>query len=48
MTKPEIDDMMARLPSQKRWAYERSSRYVVDEALAGLAFTVFIIMICLL
>ena len=48
MTKPEIDAMMSRLPSQTRWAYERSNRYVVDEALAGLAFTVFIVMICLL
>jgi hypothetical protein len=48
MTKQEIDEMMRELPSQRQWYYERSRQFVVDETLAGLAFTAFIVMICLL
>ena len=42
MNKLEIDNMMKDLPSQ------RNRRTVADELLAGLAFTVFLVMICLL
>jgi hypothetical protein len=48
VSRQEIDDMMRDLPSQRQWYYERSTRFVVDETLAGLAFTAFIVMICLL
>jgi hypothetical protein len=44
MTKHEIDEMMRDLPSQRDW-------YATnwwDEALAGLAFVAFVVMICLL
>ncbi len=46
MTKQEIDDMMQDLPSQRQWYYERSTRFVVDEALAGLAFLAFVLILC--
>ena len=42
MTKQEIDDMMRPLPSQREWYYRHSPRYIVDEALAGLAFVAFV------
>ncbi len=38
MTRQEIDNMMRDLPSQRQWYYERSRRYIIDEALAGVAF----------
>jgi hypothetical protein len=42
MNKQEIDDMMRHLPSQQPQAD------VAGEILAGLAFTLFLVMICLL
>jgi hypothetical protein len=46
MTKQEIDEMMKDLPSQRQWAYERSTRFVVDEALACIAFAAFVLILC--
>ena len=46
MTKQEIDDMMRPLPSQREWYYRNSRRYILDEALAGVAFTAFIVILC--
>lgn len=42
MNKQEIDDMMRHLPSQQ------PQMDVAGEILAGLAFTLFLVMICLL
>lgn len=42
MNKQEIDEMMRHLPSQQPQVN------VADEILAGLAFTAFLVMICLL
>lgn len=42
MNKHEIDEMMRHLPSQQPQVN------VADEILAGLAFTLFLVMICLL
>ena len=42
MTKQEIDNMMRNLPSQRQYYYERSRRYIFDEALAAVAFIAFI------
>ena len=46
MTKYEIDEMMKHLPSQREWYYLRSRRYIIDEALAGLAFVLFVGILC--
>jgi hypothetical protein len=46
MTKQEIDEMMQDLPSQRQWAYERSTRFVVDETLACIAFAAFVLILC--
>ena len=46
MIKQEIDDMMRPLPSQREWYYLRSRRYIIDEALAGLAFVLFVGILC--
>ena len=48
MTKQEIDDMMRPLPSQREWYYRHSTRYIVDEALAGLAFVLCVGILCLM
>lgn len=42
MTKQEIDDMMKDLPSQRGWREET----LLGKILAGLAFTLFLLMIC--
>jgi hypothetical protein len=46
MTKQEIDNMMRELPSQQQWYYERSRRYIINEALAGLAFVLCVGILC--
>lgn len=46
MNKQEIDDMMRPLPSQREWYYRHSRRYIIDEALARVAFTALIVIIC--
>jgi hypothetical protein len=46
MNKHEIDDMMRELPSQQQWYYERSTRFVVDETLAGVAFVALVVILC--
>lgn len=46
MTKQEIDDLMRPLPSQREWYYLRSTRYIVDETLAGIAFVAFVVILC--
>ena len=46
MTRQEIDDMMRPLPSQREWYYRNSRRYIIDEALAGLAFVLFVGILC--
>lgn len=38
MTRQEIDDMMRDLPSQRVYYEQQRRRYIIDEALAGLAF----------
>ena len=48
MNKQEIDDMMRPLPSQREWYYRHSRRYIIDEALAGLAFVLFVGILCLM
>jgi len=48
MTRNEIDDMMRPLPSQREWYYRHSRRYIIDEALAGLAFVLFVGILCLM
>ena len=48
MTRREIDDMMRPLPSQREWYYRHSRRYIIDEALAGLAFVLFVGILCLM
>jgi hypothetical protein len=42
MTKQEIDDMMKDLPSQRGWQEEP----MWEKVLGGLAFTLFVVMIC--
>jgi len=42
MTKQEIDDMMKDLPSQRGWQEET----LLEKILVGLAFTLFVVMIC--
>ena len=44
MNKNEIDEMMRDLPSQKNWCVENTT----EKLIAGFAFVIFIIMICLL
>ncbi len=46
MTRQEIDNMMRELPSQQQWYYERSRRYIINEALAGLAFVLCVGILC--
>lgn len=42
MTKQEIDDMMKDLPSQRGWREET----LLEKTLGGLAFILFVLMIC--
>ena len=42
MTKQEIDDMMKDLPSQRGWQEET----LLEKILVGLAFVLFVVMIC--
>lgn len=42
MTKQEIDYMMRDLPSQRGWQEET----LLEKILGGLAFTLFVLMIC--
>ena len=46
MTRHEIDNMMRDLPSQQDWYYRQSGRYIIDEALAGLAFIACVGILC--
>jgi len=43
MTKQEIDEMMKDLPSQQGWPREET---LLEKILGGLAFTLFLLMIC--
>ena len=43
MTKQEIDDMMKDLPSQQAYYYEEP---LWEKILGGLAFVLFMVMIC--
>ena len=43
MTKQEIDEMMKDLPSQQGWPREEP---LWEKILGGLAFTLFMVMIC--
>ena len=43
MTKQEIDDMMRDLPSQQAYYREET---LLEKILGGLAFTLFLLMIC--
>lgn len=43
MTKQEIDEMMKALPSQQGWPREET---LLEKILGGLAFTLFLLMIC--
>lgn len=42
MNKQEIDEMMSQLPSQQGWREETTT----EKWIGGLAFTLFLIMIC--
>lgn len=42
MTKQDIDNMMRDLPSQRVYYEQQRRRYIIDEALAGLAFVAFV------
>jgi hypothetical protein len=42
MNRHEIDEMMKDLPSQKGWREESTT----EKWIGGLAFTLFLIMIC--
>ena len=46
MSKREIDDMMRHLPSQREWYSQQHRRYIIDEALAGLAFVLCVGILC--
>lgn len=42
MTRDEIDNMMRDLPSQRVYYEQQRRRYIIDEALAGVAFVAFV------
>lgn len=48
MTKQDIDNMMRDLPSQRVYYEQQRRRYIIDEALAGLAFVAFVVILCLM
>ena len=48
MTKHEIDDMMRDLPSQRHLYARERRRYIIDEALVGVAFIAFVAILCLM
>lgn len=48
MNAREIDDMMRHLPSQRDRYKAEHRRWIISEALAGLAFTACIVILCLM
>ena len=48
MTKQEIDDMMRDLPSQRVYYEQHWRRHIINEALAGLAFVLCVVILCLM
>ncbi len=46
MTRQEIDNMMRDLPSQRVYYEQQRRRYILDEALAGVAFVAFVVILC--
>jgi len=46
MTRDEIDNMMRDLPSQRVYYEQQRRRYIIDEALAGVAFVAFVVILC--
>ncbi len=46
MTKQEIDNMMRDLPSQRVYYEQQRRRYILDEALAGVAFVALVVILC--
>ncbi len=46
MTKQEIDNMMRDLPSQRVYYEQQRRRHILDEALAGVAFVAFVVILC--
>ncbi len=46
MTQHEIDNMMRDLPSQRVYYEQQRRRHIIDEALAGVAFVAFVVILC--
>ncbi len=46
MTRQEIDNMMRDLPSQRVYYEQQRRRHILDEALAGVAFVAFVVILC--